>query len=332
MKEIGHHKAFVFSKKDEHAVVNAIKEVHKQLSSSSKSYGEMNARAKKFVTETNFLALRPFAHAEIIGLDCVTDGIFRYNRSETKNETLPKQITRLKVVNPKANERNKPTPLGLSVYFGEEGGGQTEDKSEPKQNQNEMGLQRRLCSSTSTVKSGFISACCSEYCFDQSKHVLQYTENSIRVISDVVRFLHRKNPEVRIIFRDQVTRAASAVVVQSAFRSWSTRVRLTPSLWDLVARKRATILLQLWWRANSTNSIKRRMRRLTMLNKLTKMIDNTTIYIEAELFYLLSNPAYSLKMVESMKKCDFHDIEFGFDEKVSATSHIRHQIPYTNQN
>ena len=74
--------------------------------------------------------------------------------------------------------------------------------------------------------------------------------------------------------------------------------------------------LQLWWR--DWSGMKKRLRRLTLFSRLVEAIDSKTVYIEANLFYLLTNAGHCARMVNELGdggKKGFNRVDFGFDER-----------------
>ena len=64
------------------------------------------------------------------------------------------------------------------------------------------------------------------------------------------------------------------------------------------------------------------------MDRAVKRIDSSTVYIEADLFYLLTNEVQAGKMVKAMegnggggeggrRLCDLHKVDFGFSEKAN---------------
>jgi len=105
LRQIGDHESVVFGKEDEEKVLNAVKEVHRGYEGGSRnkegkkhsSFGKLLHDARAQISKTNFLAIRNWTMAEVIGVDCKTDGVFRFDRSEGRENNLLKgEITRLR--------------------------------------------------------------------------------------------------------------------------------------------------------------------------------------------------------------------------------------------
>ena len=140
----------------------------------------------------------------------------------------------------------------------------------------------------------------------------KYAEHNPNLLVEVVRMINRRFPHVRLLFDMQARRAASAVVIQSSFRSYICRTRLLRSLLEMVCRMRASLVIKFWWRY--TAYLRKRLRYVTILNRAVNAIDSKTVYMEADLFYFLTNEKHLYKMARTLEACDFHKVDFGFDE------------------
>ena len=75
--------------------------------------------------------------------------------------------------------------------------------------------------------------------------------------------------------------------------------------------------------------MKKRLRRLTILNRCVGAIDSKTVYMEANLFYLLTNAAHCARMVQELGnfgRSGFDRVDFGFDNRDNV-----HLIEYENE-
>ena len=71
----------VFQPKDMHAVVKCIVDVQNSFRKEKIPYAKGAAKAKEKICATNISIIKSFSRAEIVQVDAVTDGIFRFDRS-----------------------------------------------------------------------------------------------------------------------------------------------------------------------------------------------------------------------------------------------------------
>ena len=184
---------------------------------------------------------------------------------------------------------------------------------------NYFGVSKRACCKpTSSEFETFSTA------FNDSKwenapgmRLFKFDEGRVKMMAEIVRMINRRYPHTLLIFDGQAARMSAAVVLQSTFRSYGLRKSLRPSALQRLCERRARIKIQNWWR--DWSGVKRRIRHLTILNQAAKRVDSKTVYIEANLFYLLTNAKHCEGMVKALehgqhKKAGFNKIEFGFDE------------------
>ena len=229
----------VFQRKDLHEIIKCVIEVQNTFRKESLTYVEGVERAREKIEETNILAVRAFTRANIVGSDAKTDGIFRYDRRNAAEEEtrgggggggggggkgFPDEVVRLHVC--KERGRNDDD---LWEYFRKKG-------------------KRRFCRPTVKETKHWVS-CLFGSDEKEENTLLKYTEQHPKVLTEVVRMIHRKFPRVKLVFEGQVERAASAVVIQSSFRAFLKRTRLVPSLLTLVCFRRAAMCIQYWWKS-----------------------------------------------------------------------------------
>ncbi|GMH57277.1 hypothetical protein TrST_g8278 [Triparma strigata] len=284
----------LFGAKDKENVIKCVIEVLMQFKK-DRSHIEAYEIAKSKIVETDIQVLREMTHVDVLSKDAKTDGLFRFwrrKRDEKKKDSADSIVMLRKVVEQGRFDEK------LLNYFGVS--------------------KRACCKPTSSEFETFSTA------FNDSKwenapgmRLFKFDEGRVKMMAEIVRMINRRYPHTLLIFDGQAARLSAAVVLQSTFRSYRLRKSLRPSALQRLCERRARIKIQNWWR--DWSGVKRRIRHLTILNQAAKRVDSKTVYIEANLFYLLTNAKHCEGMVKALehgqhKKAGFNKIEFGFDE------------------
>ena len=127
----------------------------------------------------------------------------------------------------------------------------------------------------------------------------------------------RKPPGTKLIpilCSFHIKASMAVLTLQSAWRACVARKRC--EVRSNLRFDRALTLVQRWWRMHS--GLKRRLAFIRCLNGYLRKINSNTLFIEAEVYYLLiqQRPDFIAKFEEKLGKDDFR---FGFDD----TGHIR---------
>ncbi|GMH73603.1 hypothetical protein TL16_g06236 [Triparma laevis f. inornata] len=288
----------LFGAKDRDNVIKCVIEVLTMLKKDI-SHIEAYEIAKTKIVETGIEVLREMKEVDVLGKDAITDGLFKFWRRSSRDGRGVviggSSIVRLKKVIEQGRFSEK-----LLNYFG---------------------VSKRACCKPNKFE---VETFVSEWGDlgwenEQGVRMFKFDEGRVKMMAEVVRMINRRFPHTLLIFDGQAARLAAAVVLQSVWRSYISRKELKPSALQRVCERRARIKIQNWWR--DWSGVKRRIRHLTILNKAAKRVDSKTVYIEANMFYLLTNAKHCEGMVSALgnnhnrKKAGFNKVEFGFDEE-----------------
>jgi hypothetical protein len=275
----------MFQHKDHAAVVSCVMDAILQFQK-NKTTEDARKLASDHIANSKFKVLREFTHAEISGKDAVTDGIFRFSslagggsssdaHHPRSTFALPAKVRRMVVSLGVIPDRRR--EQRLQRYFASRFG------------------KRRSQKPTDMEKRFFVGECLNlNPRASTNQALMQYKENNVVYLAAVLRTIHRRYPHVRILFDAQVERSAASVTIQATFRSYLSRKQLRPTYLERVCYFRAAILVQRWYRMQT--GMLRRMRWHSILNRRVNEINSATLYVEADLFWLLSNKVEVKKM------------------------------------
>ena len=157
---------------------------------------------------------------------------------------------------------------------------------------------------------------------------LLFTPPSSWVFARVARALRVNVPDAPILLYRDAWRASAARTIQAAVRSYGCRIRLSPSLEDRVLILRAVICIQRCWRMEP---YRHRMRLVTALHRASTSITSASLYVEADVFFILTNHAQTQRVRHDVPLPSLWD-QFGFSEhgNVVLRSHDEHEMLETS--
>ena len=147
-------------------------EVQNAFRKEAMGYAEGMEKAREKIEDTNILVIKEFRHANIVGKDAETDGIFRFDRRNGRGKDdarkgFPKDVVRLHMFKERGRNSDE-----LWDYLKNKG-------------------KRRCCTGTAKELKHWVG-CLLGSDEKQGDTLLKYTEQHAKILTEVVRMIHRR--------------------------------------------------------------------------------------------------------------------------------------------